>query len=308
MQKDGTRNDNPAMIDSESILETYLDSFSRLHRSSVPRDSSSLPRMKDIRKLEDTLLSLFFPGEYITEAPDSLKSAVKNSLENTINLLESTISKAIKYENPDTDISDCNAYAEEIALKTAREAASIRQLLKSDAEAGFEGDPAAKSLHEVILCYPALRTLAVHRVAHFLYQNGVPLIPRMMSEAVHSRTGIDIHPGATIGESFFIDHGTGVVIGETTIIGKHVKLYQGVTLGALSIPKKGCGQLLEGAKRHPTIEDNVTIYANATILGDITIGHDTIIASNAWIKENIPHDSIVITALPEIKVRPRRKA
>ena len=129
----------------------------------------------------------------------------------------------------------------------------------------------------------------------------------MMSEAVHSRTGIDIHPGATIGESFFIDHGTGVVIGETTIIGNNVKLYQGVTLGALSIPKKGCGQLLEGAKRHPTIEDNVTIYANATILGDITIGHDTIIASNSWIRDSIPPCSMVRTSLPEIKVRPIKR-
>ena len=142
----------------------------------------------------------------------------------------------------------------------------------------------------------------MHRVAHFLYKLGVPLVPRMMNEMMHSRTGIDIHPGAEIGESFFIDHGTGVVIGETTIIGNNVKLYQGVTLGALSVDKHDDS----GVKRHPTIEDNVTIYANATLLGNITIGHDTIIASNAWIREDIPHDSVVTMARPETRVKPKR--
>ncbi len=295
------------MFDSESILNSYLDSFSRMHRTSTLRDSSSLPKMKDIERLERTLLSLFFPGEYVSEDPESLRIAVKENLETALMLLNDTIAKAIKYENPERSIEDIKEESQEAVHEIARSLPEIRRLLKLDAEAGFDGDPAARGLHEVIICYPAIRTLAVHRVAHILYKKDIPLIPRMMNEAIHSRTGIDIHPGAEIGESFFIDHGTGVVIGETTIIGNNVKLYQGVTLGALSIPKKGCGAILEGAKRHPTIEDNVTIYANATILGDITIGHDTIIASNAWIKDNIPADSVVITALPEIKVRPRRK-
>ena len=160
-------------------------------------------------------------------------------------------------------------------------------MLKKDGEAGYDGDPAAKSVSEIILSYPGFKAITVHRIGHFLFKQGLPLIPRMLNELVHSDTGIDIHPGATIGEYFFIDHGTGVVIGETTVIGNNVKIYQGVTLGALSFPKDGCGLLLRDTKRHPTIEDKVTIYANASILGDITIGHDSIIGSNAWIKDSV---------------------
>ncbi len=275
-----------------------------MHREAIPRDTSSLPRMEDIERLEETLLSLFFPGHQMTEAPGSLMEAVSRNFRAAMELLTSAIAKAVRYENPEMSIAESLEEAAGASRALAQELPEIRRLLKLDAEAGYGGDPAAKSIHEVILCYPAMRTLAVHRTAHCLYRMNVPLVPRMMNEAVHSRTGIDIHPGATIGESFFIDHGTGVVIGETTVIGNRVKLYQGVTLGALSIPRKGCGELLEGAKRHPTIEDNVTIYANATILGDITIGHDTIIASNAWIKESIPPESMVITTRPEVKVRP----
>ena len=181
----------------------------------------------------------------------------------------------------------------------------IRALLKLDAEAGLKGDPAARSVHEVILSYPSIETLAVHRVAHHLYKLGVPLVPRMMNEVMHRQTGIDIHPGAEIGESFFIDHGTGVVIGETTVIGNNVKIYQGVTLGALSFPKNGCGILLRGAKRHPTIKDNVTIYANATILGDVTIGENTTIGSSAWIKSDIGPNSLVLIPDPEIRIKQR---
>ncbi len=295
------------MYSSDRFVGKYLDSFARMHRESFGRGSVSLPKMEDIETLEEMLMTLFFPGHQGADNPRSLRSAIEYSLEGTTRLLYDAIGRAVRYENPERSEEDCLAEAEKAVDMLAEELPHIRSMLKLDAEAGFEGDPAAHSIHEVILCYPAMRALTVHRVAHFLYTIGVPLVPRMMNEVMHSSTGIDIHPGASIGESFFIDHGTGVVIGETTVIGSHVKLYQGVTLGALSIPKKGCGQLLEGAKRHPTIEDNVTIYANATILGDITIGHDTIIASNAWIKENIPPESMVITALPEIKVRPIRK-
>ena len=225
------------------------------------------------------------------------------SMEKALSFLQSASETALRaYGFP-----DCSSKAERTAKALEEAVPELQRSLLRDAEAGFEGDPAARSIGEVILCYPIIRTLTMHRTAHLLYMHGIPLIPRMMNEVMHSSTGIDIHPGATIGERFFIDHGTGVVIGETTIIGNSVKLYQGVTLGALSIPKKGCGQILEGAKRHPTIEDNVTIYANATILGDITIGRNSVIASNAWIRESIPPDSIVKTAMPEIRVRPRRK-
>jgi serine O-acetyltransferase len=173
----------------------------------------------------------------------------------------------------------------------------IRRLLKTDIQAAFDGDPAASSYEEIVLSYPGLKAIAVHRIAYELYLKGVPLIPRIMSERAHHETGIDIHPGAKIGERFFIDHGTGVVIGETSIIGNNVKIYQGVTLGALAPAK---GQSLRGVKRHPTIEDDVTIYAAATILGDITIGKGTIISGNVWIKDPVPEGVIVSMARPEL--------
>jgi serine O-acetyltransferase len=175
----------------------------------------------------------------------------------------------------------------------------IRCLVETDIDAAYDGDPAATSRMEVVMAYPGLYAVTVHRIAHELYRLGVPVIPRIMSEIAHSRTGIDIHPGATIGERFFIDHGTGVVIGETTVIGRNVRIYQGVTLGGLSFAKDGSGALVKGLKRHPDIEDNVVIYANATILGgDTTIGHDSEIGGNVWIKDSVPPFSRVYNKPP----------
>ena len=295
------------MLNPDDYLEPFLSSFARTRRESSRKGESSLPRMKDIDTLEEQFMSLFFPGHQGTCGIDSLRRTVRYSLEKASRLLLDSIRLSLHYENPEMSDEEVSLIAEEHVEALLDSLGSIRGMLKKDAEAGFEGDPAARNVHEVILCYPSMRALTAHRIASFLFRRGVPLVPRMMNEVIHQKTGIDIHPGATIGESFFIDHGTGVVIGETSVIGSHVKLYQGVTLGALSIPKQGCGQLLEGAKRHPTIEDNVTIYANATILGDITIGHDSTIASNAWIKESIPSNSLVLTATPEIKVRPKKR-
>ena len=183
----------------------------------------------------------------------------------------------------------CRPGAELLVGEFFRELSAIRRLLDMDIRAAFGGDPAAKSMEEVILSYPGLEAILVHRLAHFFWIREVPLIPRMMSEIIHRRTGIDIHPGAEIGESFFIDHGTGVVIGETTVIGSRVKLYQGVTLGALSVKKE-----LAGKKRHPTIEDDVTIYSGATILGGETvIGRGSVIGGNVWITASVPPGSTV---------------
>ncbi len=173
----------------------------------------------------------------------------------------------------------------------------IREILKTDIKAAFNADPAANSLEEIVLSYPGLRAIMTHRIANELYLEKIPMIPRIMSERAHHEAGIDIHPGATIGESFFIDHGTGVVIGETAVIGKNVKIYQGVTLGALAPAK---GQKLKNVKRHPTIEDNVTIYAAATILGDVTVGKNSVIGGNVWIKESVPASVIVTTTSPEL--------
>ena len=178
----------------------------------------------------------------------------------------------------------------------------VRTLLQTDLEAFFDGDPAATSLDEIIIAYPGLYAIMVNRVAHVLFQLGVPLIPRIMTEHAHSRTGIDIHPGATIGRYFFIDHGTGIVIGETTVIGDYVKIYQGVTLGALST--RG-GQSLRGKRRHPTIEDRVTIYSGASVLGgDTVIGHDAVIGGNAFITSSIAPGTRVSVKNQELEMRP----
>ena len=197
----------------------------------------------------------------------------------------------------------CIRRAREIADEFLQELPRIQMLLLKDVDAGYDGDPAAQDKESIIFSYPGLYAIFVYRVAHELYVRDVPFIPRIMTEYAHSRTGIDINSGADIGEYFFIDHGTGIVIGETTTIGAHVKLYQGVTLGALSTRK---GQGLRGVKRHPTIEDNVTIYANSTILGGETvIGHDSVISGNTFIVRSVPAGTKVSTDLPAVKLMPQ---
>jgi len=184
--------------------------------------------------------------------------------------------------------------AEDVTRYLLSRLPKIRELLKGDVGAAFDGDPAAKSYEEIVISYPCIIAIATYRIAHELYIKEVPLIPRIMTECAHAKTGIDIHPGAKIGRSFFIDHGTGVVIGETTVIGDNVKIYQGATLGALSFSKDERGRIIKGGKRHPTIEDNVIIYAEATILGDVVIGRGTI-GGNVWIKESVPAGVTVTT-------------
>ena len=180
----------------------------------------------------------------------------------------------------------------------------IRVSLQKDIEAAFHGDPACQNFDEVILCYPGLNAVTIHRMAHELYKLGVPFLPRMMAEWSHGETGIDIHPGATIGDHFFIDHGTGVVIGETVNIGKHCKIYQGVTLGALSFAKDERGELVRGSKRHPTLEDHVVIYANATVLGGKTvIGESSIIGSSVWITRSVPPGTTITIQKPGLRMK-----
>jgi len=193
--------------------------------------------------------------------------------------------------------------AEEVTHDLLAELPRIRTLLKSDVHAAYDGDPAAKSYEEIVMSYPCIVAIATYRIAHELFVRQVPLIPRIMSECAHARTGIDIHPGARIGKNFFIDHGTGVVIGETTIIGDNVIIYQGTTLGALSFRRDERGRIIKGGKRHPTIEDDVTIYAEATILGDVTIGKGAVIGGNTWIKESVPAGVTVSNANPELVYR-----
>jgi serine O-acetyltransferase len=199
---------------------------------------------------------------------------------------------------------DYEALGQAKAIQFLEEIPELRKVLALDVQAAYDGDPAVRGLDEIIFCYPGLEAVTVFRLAHLLYELKVPLIPRMMTEWAHSKTGIDIHPGATIGHHFFIDHGTGVVIGQTCEIGNHVKLYQGVTLGALSFQTDGDGQLIRDTKRHPTLEDRVVIYANATVLGGGTvIGHDSVIGSSVWLTRSIAPHTTVVLEKPKLRIR-----
>ena len=215
--------------------------------------------------------------------------------------LMAALEREIVYLMPDGD-------ARKIVETFAQRLPDVKRVLETDVQAAYEGDPAATSRMEVVMAYPGMYAVTVHRLAHELYRLKVPILPRVLSEIAHSKTGIDIHPGATIGEGFFIDHGTGVVIGETTVIGRNVKLYQGVTLGALSFPKdETTGMLMKGHKRHPNVEDNVVIYAGATILGgDTTIGHDSEIGGNVWLMDSIPPFSRVYNQTPFPRIKTKR--
>lgn len=289
-------------MNSDKYLDSYLSSFSRINDGrNMMQYLSTLPSMEDIRTLEASLMNLLYPGRSSNVSDKTLRDAVRFEMEFFSSLLRRCIYYALSSEG----CAEADRKAEEAVDSTLSNLGEIRKMLKEDAEAGLDGDPAATSLSEVIICYPAFKALAVHRVAHHLYNLGIPLIPRMMNEYIHTLCGIDIHPGASIGRRFFIDHGTGVVIGQTCVIGNNVKLYQGVTLGALSFPRNACGELLKDAKRHPTIEDNVTIYANATILGDITIGENSTIGSSCWIKSDIPANTRVMNRDPEIILKPK---
>jgi serine O-acetyltransferase len=291
----------------DALLESYSGHGFVNHAGDV-----NLPSKQSIEKILRELTELLLPGFGEMEALDHDKLALITAerINRVARNLEQEVEKSVAFglrnaadsvnASGSADIPampkaagqafrSCHAGAEILVGSFFSELPAIRAMLGTDIRSAFKGDPAAKSLEEVILSYPGLEAILVHRLAHFFWLQEIPLIPRMMSEYVHSRTGIDIHPGAEIGESFFIDHGTGVVIGETTVIGKNVKLYQGVTLGALSVKKE-----LAGKKRHPTIEDDVTIYAGATILGgDTIIGRGSVIGGNVWITKPVPPGSTI---------------
>jgi len=274
----------------ETLLKNY-ETYGMVNHSG----EANLPGRESIEFIVRGLEELLFPGylENLNTDKENLKISTIEKINNLAKALCGEVEKSLAFSVRLGDLNcghrGCRAVAALIVDEFFEELSNIRIILCKDLEAAVRGDPAAMSADEVILSYPGFQAITVQRIAHFFYTRQVPLIPRMMSEFIHRRTGIDIHPGAEIGESFFIDHGTGIVFGETTIIGKNVKIYQGVTLGALSV-KKG----ESGKKRHPTIEDNVTIYANATILGGETvIGHDSIIGGNMWIVQSVPPNSKV---------------
>lgn len=238
----------------------------------------------------DDINAQYYLGEEITELFEMLTIQIQHAIRHD----------CIRFNRP---CVRCEERSQEIALRFIEEIPKLQATLSTDVRAAFEGDPASRHFDEIIFCYPGLFAVAVYRVAHWLHVNDVPLIPRIMTEYAHSRTGIDIHPGVVIGESFFIDHGTGVVIGETTVIGDRVRLYQGVTLGALSLSKDEC-PVLRDKKRHPTIEDDVIIYANTTILGGKTvIGARSTIGGNVWLTESVPPDTSVFLKKPELVMK-----
>jgi serine O-acetyltransferase len=258
-------------------------------------DGKNLPSKQAVTAITCDLLRLLFPGFFDEKLVHSSEIKVETAalLDSVIGNLEDEIRKSLEYNPPtDLDKKDIAAAAHTITLEFLGCLPSIRELLQTDTEAAFNGDPAALSKEEIIVAYPFIEAISVQRLAHQLYLKHVPLIPRIMSEWAHSRTGMDLHPGATIGTHFFIDHGTGTVVGETAVIGNHVKMYHGVTLGARSTSG---GQQLRGKRRHPTIEDRVTIYPGATILGGETvIGAGSTIGGNVFIMDSVAPNSLVV--------------
>lgn len=250
-------------------------------------ESAALPSKRAVIEAFLHLRPVIYMGFYSTRplSRDNLRYSVSEHLYPAYEILVEQIARAVTYdERFHTAVHRPDGWNEEVVLRLFQRLPVVRRLLNSDVIAAFEGDPAAKSIEEVVFSYPVIHAITAHRVAHVLYQERVPMIPRILCEYAHSETGIDIHAGAEIGERFFIDHGTGVVIGETSTIGRNVKIYQGVTLGALSVKREGAGE-----KRHPTIEDDVTIYAGATILGgDTVIGKGSVIGGNVWITKSVP--------------------
>ena len=269
-------------------------------------DSANLPSRPGIASICEDLLQILFPGFLETEAIESenLDKDTSELVETIFFSLNKEINRSLRLLGDEESQSKDSI---ELASNFLSELPKIRSLLRTDVEAAYEGDPAAQSFEEIILAYPSLEAIAVQRMAHVLYNFGIPLIPRMMTEWVHSKTGIDIHPGATIGSHFFIDHGTGVVIGETCEIGSHVKLYHGVTLGARSFQKDNEGNPIKGIKRHPNVEDYVVIYPGATILGGETvIGARSTIGANAFIMNSIDEDSLVALSDVEHEIKNKR--
>ncbi len=267
----------------------------------TPAQNAPMPSVIRLEEIFQRLQAALFPGFFgVSQIKrSSLRYYLAANLDSIYNLLREQIRSGACFAC-ETDEKICPA-CEDDAAKSAKAfmqgVPEIRRLLVSDAKAAYEGDPAATSPGETIFCYPSMLAMTYHRIAHELYKLKVPVIPRIISEMAHSRTGIDIHPGASIGEDFFIDHGTGVVIGETSIIGRGCRIYQGVTLGALSFPKEADGTLTKGIARHPILEDDVTVYAGATILGRVTIGAGAVIGGNVWVTHDVAPGARVLQEL-----------
>lgn len=267
-------------------------------------DAELIPSRESVIEILKRLREVLFPGYFSQERIDriNLRYQMGRSVDLLFEMLSKQIARSLRHEclRYDQPCVECVNLSQEEALRFLESIPKMRNVLATDVRAAYEGDPAAKTYDEIVFSYPGIFAVMVYRIAHQLFIQQIPLLPRIMTEYAHSMTGIDVHPGARIGESFFIDHGTGVVIGETTVIGKNVRLYQGVTLGALSLPKDA-GPRLRDKRRHPTIEDDVIIYAGATILGgECVIGARSVIGGNVWITESVPPDTKVLLETPQL--------
>ena len=272
-----------------------------------PANEESFPRRSEVIELTEKLLELVFPGfdrdnsgapsteTLLREVYDKLIDQICRALRSADKKLQCDCTSGCRCKPSDR----CSA----AAMALLRKLPELREIIKKDVAAGYAGDPAATSFDEIVLSYPGLKAVTVQRLAHVLYVQKIPLLPRMMTEYVHAQTGIDIHPGAKLGAGIFIDHGTGVVIGETAVLGDNIRIYQGVTLGAGNFPKDACGMLIKGLKRHPTIGSNVTIYSGASVLGDVTIGDNSVIGGNVWLTESLPKGTKITASPPENKLR-----
>lgn len=269
-----------------------------------PVRTRDLPSPAAVESIVQRLHSALFPRH--RGAHDEIESAVDYFVGYNLNEallgLGEQIGRELRFTNTNSDHLDIESASARIVRDFAAELPRIYTLLASDIRAAYEGDPSAKSAEEVLLSFPGIRAIIHHRIAHRLYQLGAPILARIIAEQAHSSTGIDIHPGATVGSNFFIDHGTGVVIGETAVIGERVRLYQAVTLGAKRLPADASGALVKGEPRHPIVEDDVVIYAGATVLGRVTVGRGSVIGGNVWLTRSVPPGSRVLQAQAEREV------
>ena len=294
----------PEIIDR--IVDTY-DTISRINHLG----GRALPSREAVAEILAGIKEVLFPG-YVGRrnfTPLNIRYHIGDRIWQVYRLLLEQVYLSLIHGCRHTEghCGTCNEVAAGLAVEFLRRIPRLREFLEDDVQALYDGDPAAKSLEEVIFSYPGLEAVTVYRIAHELWQMAVPLLPRIMTEMAHGATGIDIHPGARIGRRFFIDHGTGVVIGETTEIGDSVKIYQGVTLGALSFPKDAKGEVIRGRKRHPTIGDNVTIYSGATLLGGETVvGEGSTIGGNVWLTHSVPPRSVVMIEEPALVVADKK--
>ena len=273
----------------------------------ISSHDAPMPSLDDLREIMELIRSVIFPGYFRNSEinRETVGYYTGAKLDRIHRWLAEQIRRGFCFDCSDEEPAECNnctSRADELTVEFIEKLPEIRRMLALDSRAAFIGDPAAKSITEVIFCYPSIMAMTYHRIAHELYLLGVPIIPRIISEMAHSRTGIDIHPGARIGEAFFIDHGTGTVIGETCIIGRGVRIYQGVTLGAKSFPLDEKGNPIKDMPRHPIVEDDVIIYSGATVLGRVTIGKGAEIGGNVWITEDVPAGTKIMQPRPPVNV------